>query len=135
MFQKFSCYCPSAQMAEFMFLNVAYWATVYITGIHAVIDAKKMHRAFLIYTRFPGGIMNFWWYFFTFAAFPEDNFYFSGYFKLLKVAFSQKRLMRLSFLQADKPNYFPELEFWIFFRSKWLKSCQIRTWSCSNAIF
>ena len=30
---------------------------------------------------------------------------------LLKVAFSQKGLMRLSFLQIDEPNYFPELEF------------------------
>ena len=29
----------------------------------------------------------------------------------LRVAFSQKRLMRLSFLQTDEPNYFPELEF------------------------
>ena len=29
----------------------------------------------------------------------------------LKVAFSQKGLMHLSFLQADKPNYFLELEF------------------------
>ena len=33
------------------------------------------------------------------------------YEELLKVAFSQKGLMRLPFLQADKPNYFPELEF------------------------
>ena len=31
--------------------------------------------------------------------------------QLLKVAFSQKGLMRLSFLQTDEPNYFPELEF------------------------
>ena len=31
--------------------------------------------------------------------------------KLLKVAFIQKGLMRLSFLQTDEPNYFPELEF------------------------
>ena len=31
--------------------------------------------------------------------------------RLLKVAFSQKELIRLSFLQRDKPNYFPELEF------------------------
>ena len=30
---------------------------------------------------------------------------------LLKVAFSQKGLMRLSFLQTGKPNYFPELKF------------------------
>ena len=30
---------------------------------------------------------------------------------MVKVAFSQKGLMRLSFLQTDKPNYFPELEF------------------------
>ena len=29
----------------------------------------------------------------------------------VKVAFSQKVLMRLSFLQTDKPNYFPELKF------------------------
>ena len=34
---------------------------------------------------------------------------------VLKVAFSQKGLMRYSFLQTDKPNYFPELEFWFFF--------------------
>ena len=53
----------------------------------------------------------------------------------INMAFSQKGLMRLSFLQTDKPNYFPELEFWSFFHSKWLKSCQIRTWSCSNAFF
>ena len=46
---------------------------------------------------------------------------------VLKVAFSQKGLMRLSFLQTDKPNYFPELEFLFIFHSKWLKSCQIRT--------
>ena len=30
---------------------------------------------------------------------------------ILKVAFIQKGLMRLSFLQTDEPNYFPELEF------------------------
>ena len=29
----------------------------------------------------------------------------------LKVAFSQKGLMRSSFLQTDEPDYFPELEF------------------------
>ena len=33
---------------------------------------------------------------------------------VLKVAFIQKGLMRLSFLQTDEPNYFPELELWIF---------------------
>ena len=33
----------------------------------------------------------------------------------VKVAFSQKGLMRSSFLQTDEPNYFPELEFWFFF--------------------
>ena len=51
-----------------------------------------------------------------------------GFFILivLKVAFSQKRLMRLSFLQTDEPNYFPELKF-RFFHAKWLKSCHIRT--------
>ena len=47
----------------------------------------------------------------------------------IKVAFSQKGLMRLSFLQTVKPNYFPELEFWFFFHTKWLKLCQIRTWT------
>ena len=31
--------------------------------------------------------------------------------KVVKVAFSQKGLMRSSFLQIDEPNYFPELEF------------------------
>ena len=50
----------------------------------------------------------------------------------LKVAFSQKGLMRLSFLQTGKPNYFPELKFWILFPSKWLKSCQKRTLSSSE---
>ena len=50
----------------------------------------------------------------------------------LKVAFSQKGLMCSSFLQTDEPKYFPELEFWFFFHSKWLKSCQIRTCSCSE---
>ena len=30
---------------------------------------------------------------------------------VVKVAFIQKGLMRLSFLQTDKRNYFPELEF------------------------
>ena len=30
---------------------------------------------------------------------------------LIKVAFIQKGLMRLSFLQTGKPNYFPELKF------------------------
>ena len=29
----------------------------------------------------------------------------------VKVAFSQKGLMRSSFLQTDEPNYFPELKF------------------------
>ena len=29
---------------------------------------------------------------------------------LLKVAFSQKGLMGLSFLQTDEPNYFPKLK-------------------------
>ena len=32
-FQKFFTYCPTAQMVEFMFPNVAYRATVYRTGI------------------------------------------------------------------------------------------------------
>ena len=47
----------------------------------------------------------------------------------LKVAFIQKELVNLSFLQTDEPNYFPELIFfyYFFFHSKWLKSCQIRT--------
>ena len=31
--------------------------------------------------------------------------------KVVKVAFSQKGLMHLSFLQTGKPNYFPELKF------------------------
>jgi hypothetical protein len=31
-FQKFLFYCPTAQMAEVMVQNVAYRATVYITG-------------------------------------------------------------------------------------------------------
>ena len=52
--------------------------------------------------------------------------------KNLKVAFIQKGPMNLSFLQTDKPNYFPELKFWIFSHSKWLKLCQIGTWSCSE---
>ena len=51
---------------------------------------------------------------------------------LLKVGFSQKGLMRLSFLQTGKPNHFPELKFWILFPSKWLKSCQKRTLSSSE---
>ena len=33
----------------------------------------------------------------------------------LKVAFIQKGLMRLSFLQTGKPHYFPELKIWFFF--------------------
>ena len=53
----------------------------------------------------------------------------------LKVALSQKGLRHSSFLQTGKPNYFPELKFWILFPSKWLKSCQKRTLSCSNAFF
>ena len=32
-FQKFFTYCPTAQMAEFMFPNVVYRATVYRTGV------------------------------------------------------------------------------------------------------
>jgi len=32
----------------------------------------------------------------------------------LKVAFSQKGMMRSSFLQTDEPNHFPELEFCFF---------------------
>ena len=55
--------------------------------------------------------------------------------KLLKVAFSQKGLMSSSFLQADEPNYFAELEFCFLFHSEWLKFFQKRTWSCSNAFF
>ena len=31
--QKFFFYCPTAQMAEFMFPNMAYRATVYRTGL------------------------------------------------------------------------------------------------------
>ena len=37
--------------------------------------------------------------------------------------FSERGLMRLSFLQTDKPHYFPELEFWFLFHCKLLKSC------------
>ena len=33
----------------------------------------------------------------------------------LKVAFIQKGLVNLSFLQTDVPNYFPELKFRFFF--------------------
>ena len=33
---------------------------------------------------------------------------------LLKVAFIQKALVNLSFLQTDEPNYFPELIFFSF---------------------
>ena len=42
---------------------------------------------------------------------------FSNYssFFFLKVAFIQKGLVNLSFLQTDEPNYFPELNFWISF--------------------
>ena len=47
----------------------------------------------------------------------------------VKVAFSQKGLMRLSFLQTGKPNYFSELKFWILFPSK---SCQKMTLSSSE---
>ena len=54
--------------------------------------------------------------------------------KVVKVAFIQKGLMHLSFLQTDEPNYFPGLEF-RFFHSKWPISCQKRTLSCSNAFF
>ena len=49
----------------------------------------------------------------------------------LQVAFIQKGLMHLPFLQTDEPYYFPELEFGFFFHFKWLKSCQMRTWSYS----
>ena len=45
---------------------------------------------------------------------------------LLKVASSQKGLMRSSFVQTNELNYFPELEFhFFFFHSKWLKSCAL----------
>ena len=54
---------------------------------------------------------------------------------MLKVTFSQKGLMPSSFVQTDKPNYFPEQEFWILFPSKWLKPCQKRILSCSNSFF
>ena len=57
---------------------------------------------------------------------------FQKYHDTLKVALSQKGLMRLSFLRTGKPNYFPELKFWILFPSKWLKSCQKRTLSSSE---
>ena len=50
----------------------------------------------------------------------------------IKVAFIQKGLMSLSFLQTDEPNFFPELKFWFLFHSKWLESCQIETWNCSE---
>ena len=53
-------------------------------------------------------------------------------FLVLKVTFIQKGLVNLSFLQKDKPNYFPALNFWFFCHYKWLKSCQIGTWSCSE---
>ena len=35
-FQKFSFYCPTAQMAEDIFQNVAYRATLYRTGRKSV---------------------------------------------------------------------------------------------------
>ena len=35
-FQKFSFSSPTAQMAGFMFQNVAYRATVYRTGVHTI---------------------------------------------------------------------------------------------------
>ena len=42
----------------------------------------------------------------------HDNlFAFSYTVHSYKVVFIQKGLMRLSFLQTDKPNYFPELDF------------------------
>ena len=52
-----------------------------------------------------------------------------------KVAFIQKGLICLWFLQTDKPNYFPELEF-LFFSSflmaQTMSNNLIGTWSCSE---
>ena len=38
-FQKFFTYCPTAQMAEFMFQNMVYRATVYRTGVRLVFKS------------------------------------------------------------------------------------------------
>ena len=53
----------------------------------------------------------------------------------LKVAFPQKGLMRLSFLQTGKPDYFPELKFWIFFLQNGSNHFIKGTLSYSNAFF
>jgi hypothetical protein len=47
--------------------------------------------------------------------FFEGAFFVTKWQLKLKVAFSQKGLLGSSFLQADEPNYFPELEFRFFF--------------------
>ena len=47
-FQKFLFYCPTAQMAEVMVQNVAYRATVYITGIYTYDYLKASNDIELI---------------------------------------------------------------------------------------
>ena len=47
MFQKFLFYCPTAQMAEFMFQNVAYRATVYRTGVKIKLYFWQIFDKFL----------------------------------------------------------------------------------------
>ena len=39
-------YCPTAQMAEFMFPNVAYRATVYRTGVIAKTKKRTRGKAY-----------------------------------------------------------------------------------------
>ena len=107
-----NCPCPSLRTNFKLFLSISHWSFVEwdrsaVTGFS--ICKKKYEK---------------WKY---------EKYSFCTKVPALKVAFIQKGLMPLSFLQTDKPNYFPELEFDFFFHSKWLKSCQIRTWSCSNA--
>ena len=46
-----------------------------------------------------------------------------------KGGFYQKGMVNLFFLQTDKPNYFLN---YFFLYSKWLKPCQMRTWSCTE---
>ena len=52
-----------------------------------------------------------------------------------KGGFFQKGLMRLSFLRTGKPDYFPELKFWIFFLQNGSNHFIKGTLSYFNAFF
>ena len=50
-FHLLPTYCPTAQIAEFMFQNVVYRATVYRTGVYTVITTETHQSIIILFSK------------------------------------------------------------------------------------